>query len=94
MGTAVDEFLALVHEWSRSNPDGMFDILDKSLHALNYDRLLSARTRTICHCCQTSKSDQHPPRIYILDWELARTGLPGSEIGLFCAYLVILSQKN
>ena len=56
IGTAVDEFIALVHEWSRSNPDGMFDIFDESLHAkkilaaLNYDRLLSARTRTICHC--------------------------------------------
>jgi len=28
---------------------------------------------------------QHPLRLYVLDWELTRTGLPGAEIGLFCA---------
>ena len=38
--------------------------------------------------------DQHPLRLYILDWEFARTGLPGSEIGLFCAYLNFFGQGN
>ena len=47
IGTAVGEFIAFVHEWSRANPDGILDIFDKSLHAkkmiadLNYDRLLT-----------------------------------------------------
>lgn len=36
----------------------------------------------------------HPLRLYILDWELARTGLPGSEIGLFCANIDLLSKGN
>lgn len=39
-------------------------------------------------------ADQHSLRLYILDWELARTGLPGSEIGLFCAYIDLLSKGN
>ena len=26
---------------------------------------------------------QEPLRLFVLDWELARTGLPGLEIGLF-----------
>jgi len=38
--------------------------------------------------------EQRPPRLYIVDWELARTGLPGSEIGLFCAYLELLGQGS
>lgn len=38
--------------------------------------------------------EQLPPHLYILDWELARTGLPGSEIGLFCAYLELLGQGS
>ena len=38
--------------------------------------------------------NQHPPRIFILDWEFTGTGLPGSEIGLFCANLDLLSRGN
>lgn len=47
IGTAVGEFIATVHEWSRSNPDGILDVFDKSIHAkkiisdLNYNRLVS-----------------------------------------------------
>ena len=37
---------------------------------------------------------QHPLRFYILDWELTRTGLPGSEIGHFCANLHALRRSN
>ena len=37
-------------------------------------------------------TDQHALRLYILDWELARTGLPGSEIGLFCACMDLLAK--
>jgi hypothetical protein len=37
---------------------------------------------------------QHPPHIYILDWEFTGTGLPGSEIGLFCANLDLLGRGN
>jgi len=37
---------------------------------------------------------QHPLRLYILDWELTRTGLPGSEIGLFCANLDLFRRGN
>jgi hypothetical protein len=37
---------------------------------------------------------RHPLRLYILDWELTRTGLPGSEIGLFCAYMDLLGRGN
>jgi 5-methylthioribose kinase len=37
---------------------------------------------------------QHPHRLYILDWELTRTGLPGSEIGLFCANVNLLRREN
>lgn len=39
-------------------------------------------------------TDKHHFRLYILDWELARTGLPGSEIGLFCAYMGLLTRGN
>ena len=39
-------------------------------------------------------TDQHHLRLYILDWELARTGLPGSEIGLFCAYMGLLGRGS
>lgn len=39
-------------------------------------------------------NDQHPLRLYILDWEVARTGSPGSEIGLFCAYTDLLGKGN
>ena len=39
-------------------------------------------------------TDQHHLRLYILDWELARTGLPGSELGLFCAYTDLLSRRS
>ena len=36
----------------------------------------------------------HSPRLYVLDWELARIGLPGSEVGLFCSYMNLLGQGN
>ena len=38
--------------------------------------------------------DQETLHLYILDWELARTGLPGSEIGLFCASVDLLARGN
>lgn len=47
IGTAVGDFIAEMHEWSRSNPDGILDIFDKSLHAkeiiadFNYNRLVT-----------------------------------------------------
>ena len=31
-------------------------------------------------------------RLYILDWELARTGLPGIEVGQFCAEIHMLGR--
>ena len=37
---------------------------------------------------------QLPLHFYILDWELTRTGLPGSEIGLFCANLELFLRGN
>jgi len=52
IGTSVGEFIALVHEWSRSNPGGILDIFDKALHAkkiianLNYERLVSTLQRS------------------------------------------------
>ena len=52
IGAAIGEFIALVHEWSRSNPDGILDVFEKSLHArkmmayLNYDRLVATLQRT------------------------------------------------
>jgi len=39
-------------------------------------------------------ADQHSLRLYILDWELARTGLPGSDIGPFCATMELLARGN
>ena len=39
-------------------------------------------------------TNQQPPRIFILDWEFTGTGLPGSEIGLFCANLDLLGRGN
>lgn len=47
IGTAVGKFIAIVHEWSKNNPDGILDLFDTSLHAkamtayLNYDRLVA-----------------------------------------------------
>ena len=47
IGAAVGDFIALVHEWSKSNPDGILDIFDKCLHAkkmiadLNYNRVVA-----------------------------------------------------
>ena len=41
-----------------------------------------------------SANQQRPIRLYILDWEFARPGLPGSDIGLFCAYTDILGRRN
>jgi hypothetical protein len=52
IGTAVGDFIALVHNWSRSNPDGILDIFDKNLDAnkvmadLNYDRLVKTLQRS------------------------------------------------
>jgi hypothetical protein len=52
IGTAVGEFIAFVHEWSRSNPDNIIDVFDKNLHAkrmiadLSYDRLVTTLQRT------------------------------------------------
>ena len=52
IGTAIGKFIALVHEWSRSNPDGILDVFAKSLHAkktiasLNYERLVPTLERT------------------------------------------------
>jgi 5-methylthioribose kinase len=147
IGTAVGDFIALVHEWSRSNPDGILDIFDKCSHAkniiadLNYNRLVAtlqcsdkddlpllsdfkidpsdiqaiSKLTNEYHSHLMSprvpghdvflmgdlwheniliSTDQHPPRLYILDWELARTGLPGSDIGLCCAYIDLLSRGN
>lgn len=37
---------------------------------------------------------QQPVRLFVLDWELARTGLPGSEIGLFCAAMEFLVRGH
>jgi hypothetical protein len=37
---------------------------------------------------------QQPLRLYILDWEFTGTGLPGSEIGLFCANMDLLGRGN
>jgi aminoglycoside phosphotransferase (APT) family kinase protein len=37
---------------------------------------------------------QESVRVFLLDWELARTGLPGSEIGLFCSNLHLLARWN
>lgn len=31
-------------------------------------------------------------RIYVLDWELAKTGLPGADIGQFCAEIHLLRR--
>jgi len=52
IGTAIGEFIALVHDWSRSNPEGILDIFDKNLDAnkvmadLNYDRLVTTLQRS------------------------------------------------
>lgn len=52
IGAAIGRFIALVHEWSRSNPDGILDVFEKSLHAkktiasLNYERLVPTLLRT------------------------------------------------
>ena len=37
IGTAVGDFIALVHERSRRNPDGILDTFDKCLHAKKDD---------------------------------------------------------
>jgi hypothetical protein len=52
IGTAVGEFIGLVHEWSRSNPDGILDTFERSLHAkkiiadLSYNRLVTTLLRS------------------------------------------------
>ncbi|KIL65075.1 hypothetical protein M378DRAFT_77370 [Amanita muscaria Koide BX008] len=147
IGAAIGKFIALVHEWSRSNPDGILDVFEKSLQAkktiacLNYDRIVATLQRadkddlTVLSGFKVDPSDiqviskltdeyrsllmsaripgrevflmgdlwhenillnanEHPLRLYILDWELARIGLPGSEVGLFCAYTDLLGRAN
>lgn len=37
---------------------------------------------------------QQPPRFYVLDWESARTGRPGSDVGPFCAYMEFVVRGN
>ena len=52
IGTAVGEFIALLHEWSRDNPDGVLDAFEKSLHAKNmladmsYNRVVTTLLRS------------------------------------------------
>ena len=47
VGTALGEFISFLHEWSRSNPDGIFDAFDKNMQGkkaaaeLYYDRLVA-----------------------------------------------------
>ncbi|KAI9456934.1 kinase-like domain-containing protein [Boletus coccyginus] len=147
IGTAVGDFVALVHEWSRSNPDGILDIFDKCLQAkkmmaeLNYTRLVAtlqcsdrddlpllsdfktdpsdiqaiSKLADEYHSHLMSarvpgqdvflmgdlwyenilvSTDQYQLRLYILDWELTRTGLPGSELGWFCASMDLLSRRS
>jgi len=36
--------------------------------------------------------DQQLRHLYILDWELAKTGLPGVELGQFCAEMHLLTR--
>ena len=36
--------------------------------------------------------DRNLERIYVLDWELSRTGLPGADIGQFCAEIHLLRR--
>lgn len=46
IGTSLGEFIAAMHEWSKSNPDGILDVFDKSVQAkklsgwATYGRLL------------------------------------------------------
>jgi len=147
IGTAIGRFIALVHEWSRSNPDGILDVFSKSIHAkktiasLNYERLVPTLERTdeddltLLSDLEVDPSDiqviskltdeyhsllmsarvpgrevflmgdlwhenilidtnDHSPCLYVLDWELARIGLPGSEVGLFCSNMNLLGQGN
>ena len=52
IGTAVGEFIALLHEWSRSNPDGILDTFEQSSHAkkiiadLSYNRVVTTLLRS------------------------------------------------
>ena len=52
IGTAVGEFIASIHEWSRGNPEGILDTFDKNMHTkkllsdLAYDRVLSTLQRS------------------------------------------------
>ncbi|KAI9456939.1 kinase-like domain-containing protein [Boletus coccyginus] len=141
IGTAVGDFVALVHEWSRSNPDGILDIFDKCLQVkkmtaeFNYTRLVAtlqcsdrddlpllsdfktdpsdiqaiSKLADEYHSHLMSarflmgdlwyenilvSTDQHQLRLYILDWEFARTALPGSELGLFCASMDLLGRRS
>lgn len=41
-----------------------------------------------------STDDKRIPTLYVLDWELARTGLPGVEVGLFCSYMDLLGRES
>lgn len=52
IGTAVGEFIALLHEWSRSNPDGILDTFEQSSHTnkiiadLSYNRIVTTLLRS------------------------------------------------
>lgn len=52
IGTALGEFIASVHEWSRNNPDGILDVFHTNSLAknaaieLNYDRLVATLRQT------------------------------------------------
>lgn len=52
IGTTVGEFIGLVHEWSRGNPDGILDTFEKSLQAkkmiadMSYNRLVTTLLRS------------------------------------------------
>ena len=52
IGTAVGEFIGLVHEWSRSNPDGILDTFEKGFQTkemiadLSYNRLVTTLLRS------------------------------------------------
>ncbi|KAF9526100.1 kinase-like domain-containing protein [Crepidotus variabilis] len=148
IGSAVGEFIATLHEWSRSNPDGILDVFDECPHTRKmvasgaYDHVVStlqgtdednlpllsgfeidsSKLQTIqtladeyrAHLMSpghsthdvflmgdltytnvlVSNDDKQPLRIYLLDWELARTGLPGSEFGMFCAFLSPLTRGD
>ena len=53
IGTALGEFISFLHEWSRSNPDGILDAFDKNMQGKKataefkyYDRLVTTLQRS------------------------------------------------